>query len=232
MAIRLDSNTKYATQGTAEMPKTCTMAVWYKPSYTINDGVTHPIFSQYNGGNISFDILKYNGGGSENKIYAGFFTGSEYRAITPNNDTGLVQNTWCLALVTCDDTANVSNFYVNNTLKATAGTLVAPTTSGNRNIGRHDAFPSASSSGDIAHFAVWNRVLTSGERAALLTTVPDLAAPSGLVDYISFEGGSLVNTAGGTDATLVGSPIVVDGPSIALPSTGGFRSRSRNFRAR
>ena len=48
----------------------------------------------------------------------------------------------------------------------------------------------------LAEIAIWNRTLTSGEKTDLLTKAASLAAPTGLIFYLSMKTSSLTDTIG------------------------------------
>jgi hypothetical protein len=145
--------------------------------------------------------------------------------------------------MTWDDTANQQRIYIgdlDSSFALSNAAFSSQVLTGTRYIGKYVPPPATLPTGDtssldcdIAHYALWSRVLTAGERTSLETTRPDTAAASDLDDYISFDSGSVINSAGGDNATLFGTPDAVDGPSQLAISSGGFRSRvSRNSRAR
>lgn len=84
----------------------------------------------------------------------------------------------------------------------------------------------SASSGDIAHFAVWNVALSAGVVAALAAGTNPLEIPTGLVGYWPIEG----DVAPEPDVTGLAFPLVINGsaPQAAtdppvIPPGGMFR---------
>lgn len=78
--------------------------------------------------------------------------------------------------------------------------------------------------GSIAHFAIWNRILTAAEAAMLGAGFSPLFIPRGLVFYTPITGRQdpELDLIQGIDVTVSG-PVYAEGPSIIMPSPSEIR---------
>lgn len=218
MAVRFADNTKYATQGTAELP-TGKMAVlfWVK-----SDG-----WVMSSGGGSArtwFDRQNFHIGYFPDSLYIGWQGG---RQLVDNDARNAFGDTVWQPVLTIIDPAqsNYSEMRVGDLTTRVStfpGTMTVVSATGHtRHIG---VFTGASRTidSDFEQHTIWDLSargdFTSKELEDLMVMTPDLAAPDGIVDYVPFTAatisGSTATALVGTNATLVGSPSVVDGPDI------------------
>lgn len=219
MAIQLNADTKYATQGTVTLPSKAVVLVWGKTTWTRTDGVTHNLWGQRNdNGSQRVGIQK----ASDNNLYAGWaYSGSWNTTATG----AIVSGTWQPHLFSWDPAGSGTHAYRVGDLTSGGSTVVAAfstfTLTGERTIGRYPGTAS-NFAGDIGHWTVLSGVsladLTAEQLRLLQYTSPRLVPGLTLADYVSFNSskisGATVTAEVGTNATLVGSPSVVDGPEI------------------
>lgn len=133
----------------------------------------------------------------DNNCYMGFGDTPDYRVVFA--DTGVfVSGVWADHMLTWDDSAPggvASRYYVNNVQKGTNASLAIPdwqsqstdrVSIGDSRIANVYSSSSVADS-DIAEFARWNRVLSSGERTQLAAGYSPIFIPSGLVEYRDFR---------------------------------------------
>lgn len=227
MAIQLNANGKHITQGTDPYPTgKVGLFCWVKPDgWTLSGGggSARTLFDQ---GNRHLGYYPVS-------MYIGWQGGRQL----VNNDArdAIAADTWQPWLEILDP-ASTSNLRIGD-LTAAGSTFpstmtTSDTTGQTRYIGQYSG-GSRTIGADIAHYTLLDltEALTTEELERLMTMTPDLAVPDRILVYASLDAatisGSTVTMEVGGTATLVGSPSVVDGPDIVMPSTGVPQRLSR-----
>lgn len=163
MAAAFDGTGDYLSCAAFDLPATGSISFWYRPTYAYTDGLYHFIFETYKDANNLFNIAKY----SDSTWNVGWYTAGEYRLVGASA-SGLTQNAWNHLLVTWDDTANETKFFLNNSqVGSTVTSLVTHTGTVTVYIGSQVGATTRDASGRIAELAVFSSVLDAGQRNAL-----------------------------------------------------------------
>ena len=213
MAYTFNATTDRITSNIgANFPTTGTFCMRLKPTWSHTDAANHVFFQAYTDANNFFACQKF----SDNQFYCGWKSaGTDYRATAAA--AGITSGNWHSIICTWDDTANETRFYIDGTQRASnLSTLVTNTISsspvwGNANASSGDV----DLAGDVAEIALWSRVLTSGERAAIDGGAsPDAGGTSGdWLCYRSCRETAIWSDSGITTAThptITASPPVGD----------------------
>lgn len=209
MAALFDVNTDRLSLGALDVPAIGTAAIWAYPNFAYNDGVRHEVYNaSKDASNFGIQLFKH----TDSNWYAGWYTaGVEYRVIT--SASALVQSAWNLLTLTWDDTANETKLYVGNVQQGSTVTSLA-TYTGNTDfqIGNLQGQNIGWANGRLSDFAIWNVVLTSDQRAALLKFDPLLIAPASIFRHCALRS-TLIETRTGTAISNTGATIG-DGPPL------------------
>lgn len=200
----------------ANFPATGSLCMWLKPTWNHNDSVNHVFFQAYTDANNFFTLQKY----SDNNFYCGWkSSGTDYRATAAA--AGIVSGNWHSIICTWDDTANQTYFYIDGTTRASnTSTLVTNTISANPVWGNADAGSgNVDLAGDLAEIALWNRVLTSGERAAIDGGAsPDAGGTSG--DWLAYRSCRENAIWADSGITLATHPTITASPPVGDVRSG------------
>lgn len=225
MSIEYNSTTdRYILYGNKNLPSSGTIAMWYYPNWAVTDSAVHSFFEWQASSSDWLILLKF----SDNVWYFGHNNGgSTVRIVQSGSDSNHTQSDWNSIIYTWNDTANQQFFYINGTQIGTqTGSFTvstAVTASFACGIGNYVSVQSYNFDGRIAEFAMWDRVLSSDERAYYdAGNSPTLVGSEDISDavcYAKMTTGiehiervypfSIANTA---DATH---------PTISYPSAGG-----------
>jgi len=123
-----DGSNDYINLGIGSyIPAIGTMELVVKPDFNHTDNLGHYFFNT-NQPPYYFGLLKY----SDNNIYAGWYTNSEYRVVITSANYTLTAGTYYYITLTWDDTANETKLYFNTVQQGSTVTTLAtytPTTS-------------------------------------------------------------------------------------------------------
>lgn len=186
MARTFDSTTDRITFGTAAMPTTGSITLWFFPNWVDNDGVSHEWFMAHAAEPSpgSFRLLKFSNG----NFFGGWYTaGVDHRVVLAHTSYTVNSGAWNHLALTWNDTSNVTTAYLNGTSIGSFGTLVTFTTTQTLTIGNSTAESGGNLNfdGDIAEFGLYNADLTAGEVTALSKGfAPTLVRPQSLVNYL------------------------------------------------
>lgn len=157
------SGTHAVINGTKPMPTTGSLSVWWYPNFDQDDGQRHIVFRADHPGGDSLTVAKWD----DNTLFGSWYTGgTPYAPIASAGTYVLTQSAWNHVLWTWDDSANELYLYLNGSeIASHTGSLVTWDTTGReRSIGY---WLSYTAHGRLAEFAVFDRVLASGERSGL-----------------------------------------------------------------
>lgn len=222
MAIELNANTKWITQGTGTLPSgKMAVLLWVETNGWVlssGGGTARRFFTRATDAGAERFAYSYY----PNTMYIGWGAGQSVSSNTARDS--VVASTWQPHIVLLDPASSTQTLRIG-TLTSGGSVRSSTQTVANdagltRRIGKYPT-ETTNFDGNVAHLAIIDASAgfpTAEQLRLLQYTSPRLIDGLTLADYLSFDSskisGATVTAEVGTNATLVGSPSVVNGPEI------------------
>lgn len=189
------------------------VSFWFKPTWAQTDATVHSLMFLFFDASNQFHFYKY----SDNNLYIGFFTaGADHRVTVLNAAYTLNQNAWNHFAITMNDTANLSELWLNGTKIGTKGTLAVFSTAVTPLAVGNETVPAVDARGKMAKVGIYNAILSDAQIAALNSGG---SVPTGLTNYWPLQSDG-VATVGGLNFTNTNVTFDSDGPPVISSQRG------------
>lgn len=188
------------------------LSFWFKPTWAHTDNADHNLFRLPIDASNVFFFDKF----SDNTLYCGWVTAStDHRVTVASNGYTISANAWHHFALTCNDTANLSELWLDGTKIGTKNTLVVASTIASAIYLGNRTAPDTDLRGKLAKFGIYNVILSDANIATLYSGA---AVTTGLTHFWPLQTDA-VATVGGVNLTNTNVTFDSDAP----PSPAGSR---------
>jgi hypothetical protein len=162
MAFLFAEAADYISIGTLDAPRTGALALRWKPTAALDDGVEHVLFRLAGDADNYLEVRK----GSDDALYAGWVVaGVSYRIILTHGNYTLTTGVWNSIVLVWDETAVITRLYCNGVEDDTEvlGGLPVSTTGWTGTIGNTSSAGTSGADGSICDVALWSEVRSAAD---------------------------------------------------------------------